>query len=208
MRLGDWIKQTLTIFGPFFAAMLIGRLAVLAAESPAPAPEIEIGAPFRLTDQNGVTRSDRDFRGAYMLVYFGYTFCPDSCPTALAKMVAAITAFAKRDGARAAQLVPIFISIDPARDTPALLKEYAAGFSPRLVALTGTPEALRDVAYGYGADFARQPGKSKDYLMDHTAFIYLMGPDGRYVTHFESSVTVDDIVGALTTHVGAPSATR
>jgi protein SCO1/2 len=207
-----WIGKIMTgglgALGLSFAAFLAAPSVALPADNSSTAAEIEIGASFRLTDQNGNPRSDQDFRGAYMLIYFGYTFCPDSCPTALLKMTDALAAFAKRDGAGATQVVPIFISLDPARDTPTLLKDYAAHFSPRLVAMTGEPEALRDIAYGYGVRFARAPGEGETYLIDHTGFIYLMGPDGRYITHFESDVTADEIVGSLMKHVRAPTATR
>jgi cytochrome oxidase Cu insertion factor (SCO1/SenC/PrrC family) len=169
------------------------------------AAEVEIGAPFALTDQNGKPRSDEDFRGSYALIYFGYTFCPDVCPTGLMKMTDALAALAKGDPAKAARVVPIFITIDPARDTPETLKDYAAHFSPRLVALTGQPDALRELAYAYGVRFAKAPGGGEYYMMDHTGFTYLVGPDGRYITHFESDVTVDELVKQLDARVVVPA---
>lgn len=208
MSLGNRIRRNMGAMGLLAAATLAVPLSAPAAENPPTAAEVDIGGPFRLTDQNGIERSDQDFRGAYMLIYFGYTFCPDSCPTSLLKMTGALAAFAKQDSIAAAQVMPIFISTDPARDTPAVLKDYAASFSPRLIALTGKPDAVRDVIYGYGGNFARGPGGGKDYLMDHTVFIYLMGPDGRYITHFENDVTVDDLVSALTKHIRPPTVIR
>jgi protein SCO1/2 len=186
--------------GPILAAAAL--LSTMLGTAILPAAEVEVGAPFTLVDQYGRSRSDTDFRGSYMVVYFGYTFCPDVCPTGLMKIADALGAFEKRDPERAGRVVPIFITIDPARDTEDILKDYAANFSPRLVALTGAPGALRDVAYAYGVFFAKVPGSDRDnYLMDHTSFTYLMGPDGRYITHFESDVTAEDLVRALEAHV-------
>jgi cytochrome oxidase Cu insertion factor (SCO1/SenC/PrrC family) len=183
-------------------------LAVVLGVAPVAGGEVEIGAPFTLTDQNGKTRADTDFRGSYMLVYFGYTFCPDICPVGLMKMTEALAALETRDPAKAARVVPVFITLDPERDTPAQLRDYAGSFSPRLVALTGTPEAVRTVAYGYGTFFARAPGGGDAYLMDHTSFTYLMGPDGRYITHFEKDVTAGDLALALAAHVAVPEPQR
>jgi protein SCO1 len=183
-------------------------LAVLLGGAPMAAAEVEIGAPFALTDQNGKKRADTDFRGSYMLVYFGYTFCPDICPVGLLKMTEALAALETRDPAKASRVVPIFITLDPERDTPAQLKDYAGSFSPRLIALTGTPEEVRTVAYGYGTFFTRAPGGGDAYLMDHTSFTYLMGPDGRYITHFEKDVTAGDLALALAAHVAVPEPQR
>lgn len=187
------------------AVMLAGLGASLLWLPGVGAAEVEIGAPFALTDQNGKPRSDEDFRGSYALIYFGYSFCPEVCPTGLAKMTDALAVLAKRDPAKAARVVPIFITIDPARDTPETLKDYAAHFSPRLVALTGQPDALRELAYAYGVRFAKAPGGGEYYMMDHTGFTYLVGPDGRYITHFEGDVTVDELVKQLDERVVAPA---
>ena len=192
--------------GPIAAIAAV--LAMLLVAPLSSAAEIDIGAPFTLTDQNGRTRRDTDFRGAWMLIYFGYTYCPDTCPTALLKMTAAVDLLAQRDPAKAARVVPIFITIDPARDTPALLKDYAGSFTPHLVALTGKPDALRDLAYAYGVFFAKEPGGGDTYLIDHTSFIYLMGPDGRYVSHFEKDVTQDQLADVLAAQIVTNAAQR
>jgi cytochrome oxidase Cu insertion factor (SCO1/SenC/PrrC family) len=198
--------QRLSVLGR--PAIVAGMLVMLLGPNPIVAAEVEIGGPFTLTDQNGRTRSDEDFRGAYMLINFGYTYCPDLCPTSLMKMTDAIAALEKRDTAKAGQIVPIFITVDPERDTPEVLKQYAANFSPRLVALSGSAEALRNVAYPYGVFYGKVPTGSGGYLMDHTGFIYLMGPDGRYITHFESDVTTDDLVLTLGKRVELPASQR
>lgn len=190
-------------------AMTAAGLAAALLWAPlAAAAEVEIGAPFMLIDQNGNARADTDFRGSYMLIYFGYTACPDICPTALLTMTDALATVAKRDAAKAADIEPIFITVDPERDTSARLKDYAASFSPRLVALTGQPDDIRDVAYGYGTVFARAPGGGETYFMDHTGFTYLMGPDGRYIAHFEKDTAADDLADALMAHVVVPEAQR
>jgi len=143
------------------------------------APEAApLGGPFSLIDQNGATRTDADFRGKLMLIYFGYTYCPDTCPATLAAMSQALD----RLGTAGAAVQPIFITVDPARDTPQQLKLYAANFSPRLTALTGTPAQLDTVEHEFRVFASKSPGGPvDDYLLDHSSFIYLMGRDGNLV---------------------------
>jgi protein SCO1/2 len=184
------------------ALLLAGSLALMAA---ADARAVEIGGPFELVDQNGVTRTNADFAGSYLLVYFGYTYCPDLCPTTLVEMAEAVEVLAEQDPAKAARVVPVFITVDPQRDTPDVLKGYAEGFHPRLVALTGSQRAVDKVGRKYGVFHARAPGRGPDdYLVDHTSFVYLMGPDGRYLEHFEKDASVDDLVAALRREVVVP----
>jgi len=151
-----------------------------------------IGGPFKLTDQNGQLRTDADFRGQYMLVFFGYTNCPDVCPTTLQMLTDAVTSL----GAKAAKVTPIFITVDPERDTAKALKDYAANFTPRLVTLTGSAADIAAVAKEYRVYYAKA-GEGPNYAMDHTALIYLMGPDGAYVTHYTPDLTADDIAKDL-----------
>lgn len=184
------------------ALLLAGCMALFAAGS---TRAVEIGGPFELVDQNGVTRTDADFAGSYLLVYFGYTYCPDLCPTTLIEMAEAVEVLAELEPAKAARVVPVFITVDPERDTPDLLKGYAEGFHPRLVALTGSQRAVDKVGRKYGVFHARAPGRGPDdYLVDHTSFVYLMGPDGRYLEHFEKDASVDDLVAALRREVVVP----
>jgi protein SCO1/2 len=154
-----------------------------------------IGGPFRLVDQNGQERSDRDFRGKLMLIYFGYAFCPDACPTALQAMTVALT----RLGPVADQVVPIFITVDPERDTTAQLKIYAENFHPRLVALTGSAAQVAEAAKAYRVYYAKQKDADTTggYLMDHTSIIYLMGRDGRYLSHFTHASSPDAIAAEI-----------
>ena len=166
---------------------------------------VPIGGPFELVDQDGRIRRDTDFLGSYLLVYFGYTYCADLCPTTLIEMASAIDDLALVSPAKANRVIPVFVSIDPERDTPAVLRRYAQDFHPRLVALTGTPAALANAGRPYGVRFARVPGVEPDrYLLEHTSFVYLMGPDGKYLEHFESDATVADLVDSLQRQVRAP----
>lgn len=151
-----------------------------------------IGGPFRLTDQNGKPRGDADFRGQYTLVFFGYTNCPDVCPTTLQTLTDAMTEL----GPKAEKVTPVFITVDPERDTAKALKDYAANFTPRLVMLTGSPADIAAVAKEYRVYYAKA-GEGPNYAMDHTALIYLMGPDGTYVTHYAPQATADDIAKDL-----------
>jgi protein SCO1/2 len=140
-----------------------------------------VGGPFSLIDQDGRRVTEKDFLGKYILVFFGYTYCPDICPTELQVMSAALDQM----GPEAGRIQPIFVSIDPARDTPEVLKAYVANFGPRLIGLTGSPEEVAAIAKAYRAYYAKAGNGSTatDYLMDHSSIIYLMGPDGRFVKH-------------------------
>jgi cytochrome oxidase Cu insertion factor (SCO1/SenC/PrrC family) len=152
--------------------------------------EALIGGPFELVDQNGNTVTDQTFKGKLTLVYFGFTFCPDACPTALGVMSAALD---KLDVA-ADRVVPVFITVDPDRDTPPVMKDYVSNFHPRMVGLTGTPEQIAKVAKTYRVYYQKAAGTAPDdYVMDHTLLIYLMDGDGKYITHFGPDVTPDQI---------------
>ena len=136
-----------------------------------------VGGPFTLTDQNGRKRSDSEFRGKLMIVYFGYTFCPDVCPADLIAITQALDAL----GAAAEGIQPVFITVDPERDTT-LLKDYVAAFHQGFIGLTGSPEEIRKIANSYKAYFRKVPRERKgEYSIDHTGVIYLMGRDGEYL---------------------------
>ena len=208
----------------------------------ASAPAAQIGGPFELVDQHGNPRSAADFRGQYMLVQFGYTYCPDVCSVALDTMSRALDTVAEQDPAKAAQVAPIFISVDPERDTVAVLKDFAVNFHPRLVALTGTREQVEIAAAAYKVYFAKAAEQPKGtaetaaqpkgtaetaaqkghdhgshdhgtqeqiaaaaesgYLIGHSTVMYLMGPDGAYLTHFSHGSTADGIAQTLAQHIG------
>ncbi len=141
----------------------------------------QIGGPFSLVDQHGRTTTEKDFRGEFMLIYFGYTYSRNISPTSLETMTEAI----KGLGAAGARVRPIFVTIDPQRDTVEQMQMYAKFFHPRLVALTGSKDQVAAAATAFRIDFARiEEEEASDYLMDHSSVIYLMGPDGRYLTRF------------------------
>jgi cytochrome oxidase Cu insertion factor (SCO1/SenC/PrrC family) len=136
-----------------------------------------IGGPFTLTDSAGKQRSDSEFRGRLMIVYFGYTYCPDVCPADLMAITQALDAL----GPAADGVQPIFITVDPERDTK-VLKEYVAAFHPSLIGLTGSPDEIRKVANAYKAFYVKVPDeRGGDYSIDHTGVIYLMGRNGEYL---------------------------
>jgi protein SCO1/2 len=147
-----------------------------------------VGGPFRLTDQNGAAKTDRDYRGRYMLVYFGYSFCPDVCPTTLAVMSQALDKL----GAQRARVTPIFITIDPGRDTPKVLKDYVKAFGPDFVGLTGPQDAITKVEREYRVYAVKRP-LGNSYGMDHSSVIFLMGPDGKLVSFYDEAISPDDL---------------
>ncbi len=161
------------------ALLLAAGGAVMMFGAPAPVQQaVAIGGPFTLTNGAGKPVSDTSFRGKLMLVYFGYTFCPDVCPTTLNDVAQAMDKLGKRaDGVQ-----PVFITVDPARDTPDVVRQYAAAFSPRLEGLTGTPEQIAAVAHEYRVYYAPHktgpnPG---DYTMDHSSILYVMNAKGQF----------------------------
>jgi protein SCO1 len=156
---------------------------------------VSIGGPFTLEDGSGKPVTDRDFRGKYMLVYFGYTFCPDVCPTTLTAVADAMDKL----GSAAARIQPVFITVDPKRDTPAVVKQYAAAFGPNIRGLTGTPEEIAKAAKEYRVYYAEHrtgPGPD-DYSMDHSSVLYLMSPDGAFVAPVRADQSGDEIAANL-----------
>ena len=163
-----------------------------------PTGEVLIGGPFELVDQNGTKVTDQTFKGRLMLIYFGFTYCPDACPTALGIMSAALD---KLD-TEADRVVPILITVDPERDTPQVLKDYVSNFHPRMVGLTGTKEQIAQVAKAYRVFYQKAAGPTPDdYLMDHTLLIYLMDGDGKYLTHFGPDATPDQMADEIRKHL-------
>lgn len=144
----------------------------------------DIGGPFALVDGSGKRVTDRDLRGKYLLVYFGYTYCPDVCPSTLNEVSAALDKL----GSKAAWVQPLFITVDPKRDTPEVMAKYAAAFGPRIIGLTGTSEEIAAVAKEYRVYYAaHSTGAGRDdYAVDHSSILYLMGPDGRFVAPIRS----------------------
>jgi cytochrome oxidase Cu insertion factor (SCO1/SenC/PrrC family) len=153
-----------------------------------------IGGPFALTNQDGRQVTEKDFLGRYMLVFFGYTYCPDICPTELQVMTAAIDMMGE-DGKA---IAPVFVTVDPQRDTPEVIKAYVENFGPDLVGLTGAPEDIASVTKAYRVYYAKAGDTASDeYLMDHSSIIYLMGRDGRFVKHFSYTADAPGLAKAL-----------
>jgi protein SCO1 len=156
-----------------------------------------IGGPFALIDHNGRRRTDAEFRGKLMVIYFGYIGCPDICPADLTSIALALDQL----GDAADEVQPVFITLDPERDTPARLAEYVEAFHPRLLGLTGTPDEIRKVATAYKAYYVKAGNAGgADYAVDHTAFIYLVGRDGRYLGFLPPSTTPErlrDVIGQM-----------
>ena len=174
-------------------ALGTGIAGRLGAFTPAPAAA-QVGGPFALLDGDGRTVTDASFRGRWMLVYFGYTHCPDACPTALQDIANALD---QLDPASRAKVATVFITIDPERDTPAAVRDYAAAFGPGFTGLSGSPDALSQAAREYRVYAARHPTGDGGYEMDHSSIIYVMDPAGRFVANFTHQSSPDAIAGKL-----------
>jgi len=158
-------------------------------------PASSIGGPFALTDQNGKTFSSESLKGKPSLIYFGYAYCPDVCPTALLLMETAIEKLGD-DAAKKVNLV--FITVDPERDTPELLKGYVGNFGPTFIGLTGTPDQIAQAARAYRVYYQKVPSKDGGpYLMDHSSIVYVLDRNGRFVTHFTHEAKADAIAAAV-----------
>lgn len=188
----------------FFAIGSLTALVLRPGEAPVQTSKALIGGPFSLTNQDGKRVTQDDFRGKFMLVAFGYTACPDVCPAELQTMTNAMEAL----GAKADQVNPVFITIDPERDNVAQVAEYVRNFSPRFIGLTGTPEEIKQAARSYRVYYAKgeDKGSALGYLMDHSAFIYLMNPQGEYVTHFAYGAPPEKIAAAIEKAMAAGAA--
>jgi protein SCO1/2 len=181
--------------GLLLAVLLIGAGGFLWLSSSGGNNPIGIGGPFTLRDGTGKPVTDKDFRGKYMLVYFGYTFCPDVCPTTLSAVADAMDKL----GPAASRIQPLFITVDPKRDTPAVVNQYAAAFGPSIEGLTGTPEEIATVAKEYRVYYAEHrtgPGPN-DYSMDHSSVLYLMSPDGGFIAPVRADQSGDEIAASL-----------
>jgi len=188
------------IMGVLLAALLLGAGGFMWLSGGEGNGGLSIGGPFTLQDGSGKTVTDRDFRGQYMLVYFGYTFCPDVCPTTLTAVGDAMDKL----GPDASRIRTVFITVDPKRDTPAVVGKYAAAFGPHVVGLTGAPEEIARVAKEYRVYYAEHrtgPGPN-DYVMDHSSVLYLMDPKGGFVAPVRADQSGDEIVAALRKLIG------
>lgn len=178
--MNEIVRATRTAVAALAVAMLPAACSGPATPAKPPLEGARIGGPFTLTNQDGKQVTDRDFAGKYRIVYFGYTFCPDVCPVDARNIGLGLSAVEKSDPALGAKIVPIFISVDPARDTPAVLKSFVANFHPRMVGLTGSAAAIDAVAKEYAVYYKKgelTPGGG--YMVDHARATYLMDPEGK-----------------------------
>ena len=159
---------------------------------------VKIGGPFTLVSHRGDRVTDATYRGRFLFVYFGYGYCPDICPTELANMAAILDQM----GATSERVQALFVTVDPARDTPKFLAEYVAQFHPKMVGLTGTQQQIADIAKKYRVFYrkAEEAGAS-EYLMDHSNFFYLMGPDGKFLSMFRGGTDPAAIAGTIAKYV-------
>jgi protein SCO1/2 len=208
---GDFVRKTriilwllvATAIAVFGARWVTG---LMQPEPPAPTAEEKarsardvareaITGEFSLVDHDGNPVTDEDYRGSWLLIFFGYTHCPDVCPTTLGAVSVAMDIL----GEDAAQVQPLFISVDPQRDTPEVLKDYASAFHPSIIGLTGTPEQIKAAAQTHRAYYAKAPSEEggeigeTDYAMDHSAYLYLMDPEGVYAHAFSPTDTPEEI---------------
>ncbi|KAB2911702.1 MAG: SCO family protein [Hyphomicrobiaceae bacterium] len=177
------------------AILPVARERLLPAVTVKTSGQALVGGPFTLTDHTGKRVTDQDFRGRYLLVYFGFTFCPDVCPAGLQVITAALDKL----GAKAERITPVFVTVDPERDTPEQMASYVKSFHPRLVGLSGSQAEIDAVAKAYRVYFKKvtDPKSSAGYTMDHSAIMYLMGPDGAFRTHFTHTISVDVLAERL-----------
>jgi protein SCO1/2 len=175
----------------FFAGLVVCFGAVLIVTGRVSAPVAQqvaaIGGPFKLVDQNGKAVTDQDLKGHPFLVFFGFTHCPDVCPTTLFEVSEVLRAL----GPDADRTRALFITVDPERDTPAVMKDYLSSFDPHLSGLSGDPATVAAVAKTYRVYFKKVPLEQGGYTMDHTAIVYLMDKDGRFVSPFSLKRTPD-----------------
>lgn len=152
-----------------------------------------IGGPFTLVDTSGKTVTDQTYRGKWLLIYFGYTFCPDACPTALNNVSVAF----QKLGREAGKLQPLFITVDPKRDTVQAMADYLKSFDPRIVGLTGSQAQADSIAKAYRVYVAPQKNEGNDYLVDHSAYLYLMSPQGKFVNVIAGDTPGDQMADKL-----------
>ena len=193
-------SRAYTLIGATLAAILLLAGAGVWLLAPANAPQqVAIGGPFHLVDSHDHPVTDQSFRGKVMLVYFGYTYCPDVCPTTLNDVAIALGKL----GPAADKLAPLFITVDPARDTPAVIGQYTAAFSPRIEGLTGSADQIKAVADEYRVYYAKHvtgPGPG-DYTMDHSSILYVMRPNGRFAGIIRAEESPDAIAADLKKYV-------
>ena len=199
MTLSDRTRRLAIPLAAFLLGLLMLGVTAVVTLTPAsrPAGSANVGGPFTLVDQDGRTVTDRDFLGRPHLVFFGFTHCPDICPTKLFEMSEALRA----TGEKGRGLNALFITVDPERDRPEVLKSYLASFDDRIVGLTGTLEAIEATVRAYRGFARKVPTKDGDYTMEHTALVYLMDKSGRFIGSFNLNRPPQEAAQELLRHV-------
>lgn len=173
-----------------------------AGQIPAPitAASLTFGGPFTLIDHTGRNVTEQDYRGYFTLVFFGFTLCPDVCPTTLQSVTSVLQIL----GDEGAKVRPLFITVDPERDTPATMASYVTLFDPRIIGLTGTKDQIAQVAHAYRIHYRKADDKNAGYLMEHTAVMFLMGPDGKYLAHIPPDMPPKRAAETIRQHMANP----
>lgn len=191
------MRYVIVVVGLIAVAVLAGMWQLSMQSTPANTVygKAAIGGDFSLTDQHGEAFTQDNLKGHYSLLYFGFTHCPDICPTGLSTITNAMDEL----GTQADALTPIFVTVDPERDTQEVMAEYVANFHPRLVGLTGTAEQVKTIADAYKVYYSKseQEGSAMGYTVDHSGYMYLMGKDGEYVAHFPHDISAKDLTAQL-----------
>lgn len=182
---------------PILLGVLFGSALIIGEPFAHAASAVTIGGPFTLSTPDGTMVTDQTYRGKWLLVYFGYTFCPNSCPTMLLDIATAL----RELGPDAAKVQALFITIDPQRDTPQVMQQYTQSFDSRILGLVGTPQQIASAAQKYGAYYVRHstgPGVN-DYVMDHSTYLYIMDPKGKFVSAFNGNTSerIADVLRGL-----------
>ena len=175
--------RILLLLGAFIGGLVLFSAVIFIVTGRSPAPialQSTVGGPFNLTDQNDKPITDQDLKGHPFLVFFGFTHCPDICPTTLFE----VSEIFRTLGPRASGMRALFVTVDPERDTPAVLKDYLSSFDPRVIGVTGDPAAIAAMEKSYRVYAKKVPLDGGNYTMDHTALVYLMDKDGRFVAPF------------------------